>query len=302
MELPVKINACLILAAGYGTRMGVIGQEVPKALWPLFDKEILYLQLCLVKKQGIRNVFINSHHQTGLVEKYIDSIRQEFKSLDIKLLHEEVLLDSGGAIHNCLPYVKDDYLLVINADVFYLPTKKYLEELKSSDAQVILMAIDVEKQAKYNRLVVADDRQLLKIVPPSTSAPTITFSGVSLVNCQKIEQHKGVSKFFDTVANFKNSKVQVQYYADYEYLDFGTKDDYIRLVESLVLTDQFPNFKEMLKVFGCFTDQSNKNIYLTRDTFWNYGIKGQQFYCGSLELKDVCKDSEIVLNNMRDRI
>jgi len=41
----MQIDYCLILAAGFGTRMGKIGKKLPKVHGPDFEKSLLELQV-----------------------------------------------------------------------------------------------------------------------------------------------------------------------------------------------------------------------------------------------------------------
>ena len=54
----------------------------------------------------------------------------------------------------------------------------------------------------------------------------VTYTGMSLINLNKLEATTGESKFFDTVANPKQYKVKVSKLSDFEYWDFGTLDRY----------------------------------------------------------------------------
>ena len=55
----MKIDYALLLAAGYGTRMGIIGKELPKVLWPVYEKTLLELQVDYLKELGVKNIFLN---------------------------------------------------------------------------------------------------------------------------------------------------------------------------------------------------------------------------------------------------
>ena len=58
----MQIDYCLILAAGFGTRMGAIGQKLPKVLWPVFERSLLELQVGYARSLGIQKIYINLHY------------------------------------------------------------------------------------------------------------------------------------------------------------------------------------------------------------------------------------------------
>jgi NDP-sugar pyrophosphorylase family protein len=202
--------------------MGIIGEKVPKVLWPLFHHSILYYQLCYVEQIGIRKVFINAHHLSSQIYRYVHDISFCFSKLDIEVLQENEILDSGGGVHNCIQYVEEDYLLVINGDAFYFADSvNNIPNVQHS----CLWSINVNVHDKYNRLLVENEK-LRQIVSPSSTAPQITFSGVSLLYLPKIKKVSGPSRFFDTVANFTRDDIEVVHSDDYEYWDLGTKNLY----------------------------------------------------------------------------
>lgn len=298
----MSINSCLILAAGHGTRMGAIGTEIPKPLWPLFDKEILYLQLCLIQEYGIQNVFINSHHRSDILEDYIDRVRSEFNNLTITILKEEKLLDSGGGILNCLQHVEDDYLLVINADVVFLSNSFDINNLELKDSDVILLAIDVDKNSHYNRLVTSSDDRLIEIVSPAEEAPSVTFSGVSLIDVKKVKAPVTVSRFFDTVANFKEKRVAVLKVDDCEYVDLGTKAQYVEQITKTLLEENMSGFKEKLIKYGCFLQQEDKYAYIVTQGYWSYAVTGDNFFCGTKDKRSGASPETIVIDQFKDSV
>ena len=94
----MQIDYCLILAAGFGTRMGSIGQKLPKVLWPVFEKSLLELQVAYARSLGAKRVFINLHHMGEEIERFCQD-RAAFE--DVTYLWERPeILDIGGAVHN----------------------------------------------------------------------------------------------------------------------------------------------------------------------------------------------------------
>ena len=69
----MQIDYCLILAAGFGTRMGEIGKSLPKVLWPIFERSLLELQVEYAKSLGIQKIFINLHHQKDIILDYVQN-------------------------------------------------------------------------------------------------------------------------------------------------------------------------------------------------------------------------------------
>ena len=66
--LPERV---LILAAGLGTRMGPLGEVLPKVLWPVFEKTLLELQIHFARELGAKSIYVNTFHQGAKIEKFL---------------------------------------------------------------------------------------------------------------------------------------------------------------------------------------------------------------------------------------
>lgn len=233
----MKIDNVLILGAGLGTRMGPVGQELPKLLWPVFEKTLLELQVEYANSFKPKNIFINTYYESKKIRKYIEE-----NDLNVIPVEEESLLDIGGGIHNLAERL--DYngtLLILNGDQFLFFDDPSMDLFfdKSLRTVVTLMGIEVEQGSNYNELIL-DDTKLIDIMPPTerTSKRYLTYSGVSIVNLDMLSPVKGVSKFFDSVANYKSLDVQVVTPHEVEYSDFGTAKRYLESMREVLIGDK----------------------------------------------------------------
>ena len=106
----------MIMAAGYGNRMGELTRELPKPLLPLTPQlTILDTVVAKLVRSGIERIVINCHYQA-------EKIRAHFRwrtpeKAEIIFSDEPVLLGSGGGIGRAEPYFEGETILVTNADV-----------------------------------------------------------------------------------------------------------------------------------------------------------------------------------------
>lgn len=241
--ITMKINKCLILSAGLGTRMGNIGEVLPKVMWPVFGKPILELQIRYARSIGAKRIYINTHHGSEIIHGYIKN--SDFT--DVHVLYEPELLGIGGTIHRIKEISQeDDNLLVINGDQFYFPDKNSfangLELIRENN--VVLFAIKVNKNQGYNQLIDNDgflvNIKTQAIVPQEYN----TYSGVCVVNLKKLNFVAGKSDFFQTVAKYEDGKVKIVEPHGFEYWDFGTTERY---------------FSSMFRVLADHDQPRNKN-------------------------------------------
>jgi NDP-sugar pyrophosphorylase family protein len=107
----------MILAAGFGTRLGDLGRTTPKCLMRAGDRTLLELVIENLKGAGVDEVVINLHHLAERIEKFI-SERGDF-GLRVHLSKEERILGTGGGIKHARAFLEGgECFIVHNADVF----------------------------------------------------------------------------------------------------------------------------------------------------------------------------------------
>lgn len=248
----MKIDYCLILAAGFGTRMGEIGKLLPKVLWPVFEKPLLELQIRYARNLGIKRIFINLHHQATIIQDFINSIPHD----DITILFEPDILDVGGAVHNLAVQGSVNYhgnLLILNSDQFLFFDKSYFDQALTSiqSHACSLFMIEVNKSGKYNQVTLKNSPNgdfFGQIIAANNVVDEIfwTYSGNSLVNLNKLSPNLGKTNFYQTVARYEKELVPVIKLEKLSYWDFGTLprylDSLVRIIASVRTPDEFIKF------------------------------------------------------------
>ncbi len=245
----MAIDHCLITAAGLGTRMGEIGKRLPKILWPVFDTTLLELQIKFAELSGAKNIFLNGHFLSPQVRNYIKE-----RNLPVTFVHEEVLLDVGGAIYNVasLPEVNHQgTMLVLNGDQFlFFDQEKLRSSINLLDQyDGVLFGIKVPGGAGYRETKVQDGRLIDIVAAHHQTDSYQTYSGVSLFNLEKIEKRAGVQPFFDSIANYRSRPLAFIPLDDYHYWDFGTATRYAHSLFSIL--------KAQSSAMALFLDQYN---------------------------------------------
>ena len=126
-----KITTAVILAAGFGKRMRPITDDIPKPLVEVAKKPMIDWILDALKEIGIKDVIINTHY---LADKIAEHLSKR-TDLNIRISHEEEILDTGGGVKNMLGMIDDGNIIVVNGDIFWQDVegeKKALELLIDS--------------------------------------------------------------------------------------------------------------------------------------------------------------------------
>jgi mannose-1-phosphate guanylyltransferase len=224
----MQIDHCLILAAGFGTRMGAIGQKLPKVLWPVFEKSLLELQVAYARSLGIDKIYINLHYMGDEIEKFCKT-RAAFEG--VKFLWEKPeILDIGGAVHNlaALPDVQyKGKLLVLNADQFFYLKKEDLFRILTpfEKSPAALFSYWVNSSLGYNALDIDGNRIVKGITKNKDLAPNSaveTYTGISYIDLAQLDKIPGVSKFFDSVCPYEKKTIPAILLENVDYWDFGT--------------------------------------------------------------------------------
>jgi mannose-1-phosphate guanylyltransferase len=84
-----------LLAAGNGTRLRPVTNNIPKCLVPINNKPLLFWWVELFEKHGVNEVLINLHHFPGQVIDFIDGLETKIK---FHFFTEEKLLGSGSTL------------------------------------------------------------------------------------------------------------------------------------------------------------------------------------------------------------
>ncbi|MDA8791593.1 sugar phosphate nucleotidyltransferase [Bacteriovoracaceae bacterium] len=228
----MSINKVFILAAGLGSRMGSLGKSLPKVLWPIFERPMLDLEIEFWKDRGGEEFYINLHHQVEKIQS------QSFlHNSKIHLLLEPELLGVGGAIYNLKRnFIDMDKIILSTSDQFF---HLEIEEVRKDgenleNYSVFLYSIPTQKWQKHNGIKVNKEDELCDILAPEAIEDTVypTYSGLSLLDVNSLENKNGPQSFFGTIANYREKKIKVKP-IDQFYWDFGTFDRYVNHTEKI---------------------------------------------------------------------
>ena len=111
-----EVKKAFILAAGLGTRLKPLTENLPKALVPFKGKPMIENVISKLNRAGINDILINTHHRADKMEEYFAN---RSGNENITLIHEAQILGTGGAIKNAEKHLSDtEAFLVYNTDVF----------------------------------------------------------------------------------------------------------------------------------------------------------------------------------------
>jgi mannose-1-phosphate guanylyltransferase len=111
----------MILAAGLGTRLRPLTDELPKPLVPLGDAPLLVRVARRLATAGIAPLAFNTHHLAAAFDQRATDPRS--RSVDVAALaglvalHEETILGTAGGVANARAVLGSDEVVVWNGDL-----------------------------------------------------------------------------------------------------------------------------------------------------------------------------------------
>jgi NDP-sugar pyrophosphorylase family protein len=105
----------MILAAGFGTRLGNLTNDTPKALIEYRGKPLIARQIEKLKRCDADEIVINAHHHSEQIFKHFE--RNDY-GIKITVLKEDEILGTGGGIINAGKILsKSENSIIVNTDI-----------------------------------------------------------------------------------------------------------------------------------------------------------------------------------------
>ncbi len=109
------IDRAFILGAGLGMRLRPLTDDLPKPLVPIFQKPLITFALDHLAAAGVKSFVINTHLLPAAFEAvFAGGLYLEHP---VRLVHEPVLLETGGGIRNAQALLGEEPFLVYSGDV-----------------------------------------------------------------------------------------------------------------------------------------------------------------------------------------
>ena len=135
-------NSLLILCAGFGKRMLNLTTNTPKPLLKVNNITLLSNSIDFFLDLGFDEIFINTHYLHHKIESFINT---NFYNYPIHLIHEPLILGTGGAVKNIFNYTKNERICVVNSDILWreknkIDIKNFLKDCNDVTHCKILLA------------------------------------------------------------------------------------------------------------------------------------------------------------------
>ncbi|MHA1560078.1 MAG: nucleotidyltransferase family protein [Alphaproteobacteria bacterium] len=175
----------MVLAAGLGTRMRPITDEIPKPLVNVGGRPLVDHALDRLADSGIDTTVVNVHH---LAERLISHLEVRNRPRIVISDEREQLLETGGGVLQALPALGRDPFFILNSDSFWIegpkPNLRILAEAWDANLMDVLLMLAptvsaVGYEGRGDFFMDGDGRLMLR--PEHDVAPFV-YTGVAIVD------------------------------------------------------------------------------------------------------------------------
>ncbi len=156
----------VIMAAGRGSRLMPLTENVPKSLVKVNGVPMLELMLKQLKSAGITEVVIIVHHLKGEVMNYCEGSPLGMR---VTCVEQTEMKGTGDAVLHAEPYIKDEKFLCVAVDSLF--ETSLLKKLMETRGEGVIACRRVEDPRRYGVLAI-DGEQVIDIIEKPQDPPS----------------------------------------------------------------------------------------------------------------------------------
>jgi len=221
----------LLLSAGFGKRLRPLTYKKPKPLVPIVNVPILERNISFLKKQGIKELLINTHYLHKQIEEFLKS--KSFQ-LRVSTIFEPDLLGTGGAIKNAGFFWDNDPFVVMNADII---TNINLKEVyKWHVKENALVTIVLHRYHKHKKIILDEKSEIIHIARDELK-DGLAFTGIHIISPDLLKyMPNGAFDIIEFYRELIKKGLSIKGYVadDCYWRDIGTLKDYIHANRDLL--------------------------------------------------------------------
>lgn len=227
----------MILAAGLGTRLRPLSDEIPKPVVPVLGRPLCGHAIEFLRGFGAEAFLLNLHHVPEAVRDRVTSwVSGRFP---VEFLFEPEILGTGGGIGNAREFLRKGTFLAANSDaVARFPLGEALARHRENGALATLVLFPVRSK-RYTPVRVREDGRIAGF---GAGAPAGAFEGFYTGHLiaepallDRIPRGRPSCIVRDTLAPLISRGAPVfAFLSDGVFLDFGTPADYLAGTLSLL--------------------------------------------------------------------
>ncbi|MEM7210754.1 MAG: nucleotidyltransferase family protein [Pseudomonadota bacterium] len=149
--MDTAMDTAMVMAAGFGTRMGALTRTRPKPMLPLTGRPMIDLTLDHVADAGLSRAVVNLHYRGDQIREHLTG-RERPQILFSE--EQPEILDTGGGIVQALPLLGAGPFAVLNSDAVFVgpnPVEHLLRYWDPDRLDALMLMVPVEQTIAYTR-------------------------------------------------------------------------------------------------------------------------------------------------------
>jgi NDP-sugar pyrophosphorylase family protein len=236
-----RISQAFVLAAGLGTRLRPLTDDVPKPLIPVFQKPLITFALDHLIDVGVNRFVINTHRHPESFETFFAT--REYVGFPTTLVHEPDLLETGGGIKNAESHFGTEPFLTYSGDILTdVELQPLIDEHFRRDNDVTLAL----RHTGLAAAVALRDQRVVDISNRYGFPGNFDFANIAIWNrsiFQRIPTNKKIS-FIPIIGDWigQGAKIGGVAMNDGKWFNIGSRAEYLEVHRTILRENWKPDF------------------------------------------------------------
>ena len=239
------ITQAFVLAAGRGTRLRPLTDDLPKPLIPIFQKPLITFALDHLIAAGVESFVINTHRLPNLFHDFF--WENTYDGHSVTLAHEPDLLETGGGIKNVEDILRTEPFIVYSGDIL---TDVALEPLIAEHFRAgNYVTLGLRRNTGLGAGVVMRDGRVVEISTKSNPKENFDYANISVWNPEifgRIPAKRKIS-FIPILIDWINHGGTIGGLAldDGNWFNIGSRKQYLDVHRTILREDWKPRYVKM---------------------------------------------------------
>lgn len=178
----------MLVAAGYGTRLSPLTDELPKPAVPVANQPAAWFALDHLARAGVRDFAVNTHHLAGALRAALEPLAPP--GVALRFVHEPEILGTGGGVRNAWQPADGEDFVVMNGKLLYGPDlERALSLHRESGAVATMLVRALPADAGFAPVEVDAEGRVRRLrgLPEAAADPGLTarmYTGVQILSAR----------------------------------------------------------------------------------------------------------------------
>lgn len=216
-----------LLAAGHGTRLRPLTDQMPKCLVPIRGVPLLSIWLEICRQHGVDEVLVNLHSQPQMVRDFLAKTQIDVR---VRLFEEPALLGTAGTLRANREWVaSESSFWVFYADILTTANLTRMADFHWQHQGVATLGVCHVRDPHRSGIVIVDEEGAVRqfIEKPENPPGNLAFGGILLARPELLESipQEGPADLGREVLPRLVNRMLAYLITEY-HLDIGTQESY----------------------------------------------------------------------------